>query len=135
MFGPHIEPGYELAFTHRQVSLGTHGPASGIYTAATERNMPVFSEIGVFSGTTTPIVSVVAAAPSELCCPRIGAPNRDWYLNVHELDGVVSIRLFSDSFATRQLCLGILLCYEDGHQESLGQVRPDRPLDSPINLR
>lgn len=139
VFGHHVEPGCEAAFVQQQVSVDTPGSMLGIYTAATERNMPVFTDIGVFTQPPPPRPAVPLFSPvgrSELYCPRVGAPNRDWYLTLHPLEGVVSVRLCRDFASTDHLplCQGMLLIYEDGRREAAGQLHPIRPLDSPVDV-
>jgi hypothetical protein len=69
--------------------------------------------------------------PSEFSdLPLDGAPSHDWFMTKASLSRALGIRLCEDLSHQKRRCLGILVHYEDGYIEALGQVRWDQNLSS-----
>ncbi|ODM19629.1 hypothetical protein SI65_04614 [Aspergillus cristatus] len=72
--------------------------------------------------------------PIHLDAPQLPGcnPGLAWYMTKARLEGLCRVRVCRDREELHQSCLGLLLYYEDGHLESLGQVRWDRDLEHEV---
>ncbi|KAE8338391.1 hypothetical protein BDV24DRAFT_176815 [Aspergillus arachidicola] len=64
-------------------------------------------------------------------CPEIwgrSTPITTWYMTKASLEGLHKVRVCRDLEKSHRPCIGLLLYYEEGRIESLGQVRWDRDL-------
>ncbi|EFR02052.1 hypothetical protein MGYG_05055 [Nannizzia gypsea CBS 118893] len=71
--------------------------------------------------------------------PYSNGAGLDWYMTTATLSGLSRVRVCRDLDMPRHTCIGLLLYYEDGHVESLGQIRWDqdvsREVSMPIRIR
>lgn len=61
-----------------------------------------------------------------------------WFITEAKLDGVRRVRVSRDSKKSHNPCIGMLLYYEDGHIESVGQVhwnlKMERDIHTPVAI-
>jgi hypothetical protein len=135
VFGPHVEPGDEPYFLYDSI-LSTDGtPVRGIYHSFINNSETTFTEFGVLLKTNNVVSAHESIArPNFAHCPPFGAPNRDWYLSIAPLEHVVSLRVCQDDSVELRPCIGIILRYDNGREEALGQVRPDIHLSDVLGV-
>ena len=128
VFGPYIEPEAQSLFELNTIRAD-EGHLSGLYHTAVDDVTAAFAEVGVLRNNALVTEAFGLKIPVNIWHgPALGTPSCDWYLNVAVLEGVMSLRVCEANFGEQQKCIGLLLTYEDRHQESLGQFRFDKHL-------
>ena len=125
-FGPHIKVDAQALFDITTVRPKM-GHVSGIYHPAINNSTASFTEVGVLADNPLACEVLLSSCPAaDHASPEQGTPSRDWYFSTVSMDDVISLSICEDRSTTHFQCLGMLLTYEDGHRESLGQFRFDK---------
>jgi len=64
--------------------------------------------------------------------PLVGSLNYDWYMSKATLERLIGVRPCEDSDAPHKPCIGIMLHYDDGSVEVIGQIAWRRKVLSDI---
>jgi hypothetical protein len=114
------------------VARSDEGRLSGLYHTANDVTT-AFAEVGVLRENALVTETCGLKIPSNSWHSHVpGAPSRDWHLNVKGLEGNTSLRFCEANLGGQPQCIGMLLTYEDGHQECLGQLRFDKHISQEV---
>jgi hypothetical protein len=113
------------------------GVVSGLCHNGLDPESRYISEIGVTCDPRCSTESTgleISSDPNQppLTAPRSGSPGFSWYMTKAPLQGLFEVQFCQDKDQSHHPCIGLLLYYEDGSVESLGQIRWDLEISDKI---
>jgi hypothetical protein len=125
---------HETAFEYSSVRSVTNEAVCSLYHSPVSHGISALEEVGVFTRAELEISKRCDISPAvKFECPSPGLVNLEWCLSHANVQGVQKLRICKIS-KEDDSCLGVLLMYANGAQESLGQIRFDSFLSESCDI-
>jgi hypothetical protein len=136
-FGPYIPPYLRHMLRFHSLVRNGDGIVSGFCHNGLDPEARYISEVGVTCNPHYAIESMELEPSFDLylpppITPRGGFPTTSWYMTKAPLQGLFEVQFCQDKDRLHHPCIGLLLHYETGCVESLGQVRWDQGISDKI---
>lgn len=143
-FGPHPPGETRGVVQFHPLVKKDDGAITGVCHDGLDPHAKCITENGVTCDPKRPVKrNTISASYEPYDVPTIpsgsGAPAFMWYLTKAPLSGLLRVRTCRDQEQAHCPCIGLLLYYEDGSTEALGQTRWDQEITpdirGPIRIR